>query len=216
MAQIKKGILGAFSGTVGTVVGSVWKGRAVMKSLPSTKKTVFVESQLRQQEKFKKSIQFLTALKAIIDIGWAKYANGKTAVNAAMSFVLKNCFDLDDQLDYSKVLIAKGSLLLPSGVKNIVQTANNLTFQWDVNSAPADALAFACLYCPARRDMIGFTESADTGTVNLEIPSHWEGDVHGWIFFSQVQQGKEIHIPAKKVMSTNSAYCGNISIPVAP
>jgi hypothetical protein len=34
MATIKQGILGAFSGRVGNVVGSSWKGVAVMKSLP--------------------------------------------------------------------------------------------------------------------------------------------------------------------------------------
>jgi hypothetical protein len=34
MGTIKQGILGGFSGKVGTVVGASWKGIAYMRSLP--------------------------------------------------------------------------------------------------------------------------------------------------------------------------------------
>jgi hypothetical protein len=34
MGTFNKGILGGFSGKTGTVIGSNWKGRTVMRSLP--------------------------------------------------------------------------------------------------------------------------------------------------------------------------------------
>jgi len=34
MGTIKKGILGGFSGKVGTVIGGVWKGIEYMRSIP--------------------------------------------------------------------------------------------------------------------------------------------------------------------------------------
>jgi len=34
MGTIRKGVLGGFSGKVGTVVGSSWKGVSFMRSLP--------------------------------------------------------------------------------------------------------------------------------------------------------------------------------------
>ncbi|MDP9040682.1 MAG: DUF6266 family protein [Bacteroidota bacterium] len=52
MGTIVKGILGGFSGKVGTVVGSSWKGLAVMKSVPGPRKGSPTLLQLEQQAKF--------------------------------------------------------------------------------------------------------------------------------------------------------------------
>ena len=41
MGTFKKGILGGFNGTVGTVVGSNWKGITVMRSRPKDRKGGF-------------------------------------------------------------------------------------------------------------------------------------------------------------------------------
>ncbi|MGV0847474.1 hypothetical protein ACTS9T_13015 [Empedobacter falsenii] len=38
MAEIKKGILGGFSGKVGTVVGVNWRGKDIINSLPKKSK----------------------------------------------------------------------------------------------------------------------------------------------------------------------------------
>lgn len=46
MGTIKKGILGGFSGKVGTVVGSSWKGIAYMRSLPQNMKNPRTEGQV--------------------------------------------------------------------------------------------------------------------------------------------------------------------------
>ena len=52
MAKIKQGILGGFSGKVAGVVGTSWKGRAVMKSRPLSVANPRTEAQQEQRGKF--------------------------------------------------------------------------------------------------------------------------------------------------------------------
>jgi len=52
MGTIKKGILGGFSGKVGTVVGSSWKGISYMRSLPLKVRNPRTLRQLDQRSKF--------------------------------------------------------------------------------------------------------------------------------------------------------------------
>ena len=54
MAKIKQGILGGFSGKVAGVVGTSWKGRAVMKSRPLSVANPKTEAQVEQRGKFSK------------------------------------------------------------------------------------------------------------------------------------------------------------------
>ena len=54
MAKIKQGILGGFSGKVANVVGTSWKGRAVMKSQPLSVSNPRTEDQVAQRNKFSK------------------------------------------------------------------------------------------------------------------------------------------------------------------
>jgi len=52
MAHIRKGILGGFSGKVGTVIGSSWKQTMYMRSLPKSVKNPRTLAQRTQRAKF--------------------------------------------------------------------------------------------------------------------------------------------------------------------
>ena len=58
MATIKQGILGAFSGKVGSVVGSSWKGIPVMKSLPPSVANPRTAKQIEQRSRMKACTAF--------------------------------------------------------------------------------------------------------------------------------------------------------------
>lgn len=62
MAKIKQGILGGFSGKVASLVGTSWKGRAVMKSLPLSVANPRTESQVAQRNKFSKVAELASAI----------------------------------------------------------------------------------------------------------------------------------------------------------
>lgn len=51
MGKIKQGILGGFSGKVGSVVGTSWKGRAVMKAMPLSVANPRTAGQVQQRTK---------------------------------------------------------------------------------------------------------------------------------------------------------------------
>lgn len=58
MATIKQGILGAFSGKVGSVVGSSWKGIAIMKSRPASVANPKTAKQVIQRNKMTAVVGF--------------------------------------------------------------------------------------------------------------------------------------------------------------
>lgn len=62
MAIIKQGILGGGSGTVGTVVMTAWKGRAIVKSLPLSVANPNSAGQVAQRTKFKSVTQLGSTL----------------------------------------------------------------------------------------------------------------------------------------------------------
>lgn len=62
MAKIKQGILGGFSGKVANVVGTSWKGRAVMKSQPLSVANPRTEAQQEQRGKFSKIAELASAV----------------------------------------------------------------------------------------------------------------------------------------------------------
>lgn len=57
MGIIKQGILGGFSGKVGSVVGTSWKGRAVMKAMPLSVANPRTSGQVNQRTKFSSCVE---------------------------------------------------------------------------------------------------------------------------------------------------------------
>ncbi|WP_336734977.1 DUF6266 family protein [Chryseobacterium sp. VD8] len=65
MARITKGILGGFSGKVGTIVGANWRGQDIIRSIPKPSSKQPTNKQLLQQTRFSMVISFLQPLKNI-------------------------------------------------------------------------------------------------------------------------------------------------------
>ena len=68
MAIIKRGILGGFSNKIGSVVGSSWKGIAVMRSLPLSVANPDTAKQRTQRSAFRTVSQFASQILT----GWIK------------------------------------------------------------------------------------------------------------------------------------------------
>jgi hypothetical protein len=58
MGKMKNGILDAFSGTIGKVVGTSWRGVAVMRSKAHSRKNANTPKQQEQKAKFKVAADF--------------------------------------------------------------------------------------------------------------------------------------------------------------
>jgi hypothetical protein len=212
MATINKGILGGFSGTVGTVVGASWRGKDIIRSRPKITKRVASEKQVIQQLKFKLVITFLQPLKGIQSRYFGSSSGVRSRVNLAVSYTINEAVEVVKDvpaLIYNKVLVTKGEL---TGFQNAVlttQAGGVLHLEWEDNgtqgnAAPADQVSIVC-YCEELK--------------NFEI---FEGimmrsDLMADVTLPNYCIGKTIEVYAflnnqKQTMASNSFYLGQYPV----
>ena len=185
MAKINTGILGGFIGKVGTVIGYIVDGKAIIHALPPVVRREPTEKQAKQRNKFTMLSEFLLPMQGYIKVGWANHCKGMTEMNAATSYHLKNAFveEQDEtKFDYRKALVARG--VLPHRVYDIGLSVTDLVaiIAWEDNSALAEAyendvampLAYNTDKCQAVFDLNG--GSRVTGSTRLKMPQSWAGD----------------------------------------
>jgi len=209
MGRIKKGVLGGFSGQVGTVVGASWKGISYMRSLPLSIRNPRTLAQRSQRSKFALTLRLLQPINALLRSGWKLYARGQSPFNSAMSFMLANAIRgayPDYSIDPAKVLVSRGSLTPAAGAL-AVAVDNNIEFSWDDNSGvnaakQTDKALIAIINADKNQaitDDAGAERMSKTQTVSL--PSNWSGDeVQVYLGFIS-EDGKEV---------ANSVYLGAI------
>lgn len=101
MGTIKQGILGGFSGKVGSVIGGSWKGISYMRSQAQSVKNPQTTGQVNQRTKFAIALAFLKPITEAIRVGFKLYAQKQTAFNAAMSYTLANAISGTSSDDYA-------------------------------------------------------------------------------------------------------------------
>ncbi|WP_316812838.1 DUF6266 family protein [Pedobacter heparinus] len=213
MATYKKGILGYFRGTVGTVVGSVWRGIHYMKSLPDVGEDNPSPAQINVRAKLALVSLFFKRLKALINIGYQQFKRGATPVNAATGYHLKNAVtgtsSLNYAIDYEKVIISVGDLLPVEEAEVLITTAAKLDFSWANNAPVGDPgetdKATLLVYNPTKDKFVTLAGAAPRSAAAyvLQLPATFSGDnVHAWISFVSVD-GKEV---------SNSFYAGEFLV----
>ena len=75
MGKVKPGALGVFSGTVGDVVYSTWKGIPYIRAKPVSVKDPRTEAQLSLRTKFALGMRFLKSCTDFIRTGYKKLCN---------------------------------------------------------------------------------------------------------------------------------------------
>jgi hypothetical protein len=211
MGTIKKGILGGFSGKVGTVVGASWKGIAYMRSLPQKVRNPRTDAQMSQRTKFAVALNFLKPMNGLLRTGWKLYANRQSPINAAMSYTIANAITgtyPNYAIDPGKVFVSRGSLS-PAANADATATGGNLVFSWNDNSGSNAAKqtdkALIAVVNPAKSEAVFDTAGAErsTGTQSVPMPAGWVGDsVEAYIGFIS-EDGREV---------ANSVYLGSIAI----
>lgn len=205
MGKIKQGILGGFSGKVGPVIGSSWKGKAVMKGRALSFNDADSEAQRRQRQKFQIMVHWIFACTSFIRRGFHGSANGMTEVNACVSYNIQNAVSgtyPNQTVDFSKTKVAAGSL---EGVMDPAKTYDDytITFTWTDNSGLGNAdrydNIYACVYNKTKNQSIYKMLSARSSRTGIiDIPALWQSDsVECWMF---AQHGEG--------MTSESVYIG--------
>jgi len=210
MGTIKKGILGGFSGKVGTVVGSSWKGITYMRSLPTKVKDPRTELQMIQRSKFAVTINFLQPMTELLRAGWKLYSNRKSPFNAAMAYTIAKAVAGDYpnySIDPAKVLVSRGPLAPP--VNAVATPATGaVNFQWGDNSGSGAARqtdkALLAVLNPAKDDAVFIVAGAarSDSAQSVAIPHNWVGDMVEVYMGFISQDGRDI---------ANSVYLGHLT-----
>jgi Family of unknown function (DUF6266) len=200
MGTYNKGILGPFSGKVGTVVGASWRGKDIMRSLPKKTDRTPSETQLLQRLKFTTVSNFLTPMSTVLSRYFGLSGIELTRRNQAMSYHLKYAVeyvDPDFEMLYDKVLISKGDLL---GIQNQAVTAvvtDKLTYTWSDNSGQGQAKATDKLVVVVYEPTMNlYYISLDAGTradatATVQLPAEFNGlEVQSWITFAAADDKK--------------------------
>jgi hypothetical protein len=125
------------SGRIGNVVTYQMYGKSYMRSLPAQYRDRKSAKQLAQRQKMQLVNEFLGPYKDVLRITFQKEAVGRSAYMAAKSFNMLNAIGgeyPEQYIDYSKALLSKGSVPLPSEV-SVELTDEGLLLQWKDDGA---------------------------------------------------------------------------------
>lgn len=212
MGTYNKGILGAFSGKVGPVVGATWRGKDVMRSLPKKGNRLATEFQQAQRSKFAMTTEFLSGVQPVIKRYFGNDTGLKTRRNQAMSYLMKEAIvfnDLNYEWDYTKVLISKGDLLGINNGQVVAGSGQDLTFSWTDNSGQGEAQVtdklVVVVYEPTSKATVYSLNAAsrDDESATVQLPSFLSGlEVQVWATF----------VSSNDKLAATSIYLGAVMV----
>lgn len=212
MGTISKGILGGFSGKVGTVVGANWRGMDIIRSLPKKSSRIPTEEQLSQRLKFALVASFLAPLQPILSAFFGQAQNERSRRNLATSYHLKEAITgtfPNFTMDFTKVIVTKGDLLGPQNLVATPAAGAQVAFAWEDNSGQGNSVTtdglLIVVYNP-ERSLYETRQMAATRTAlsyNLDLPDSWATEtVHVWVSMTSAD-GKK---------AANSFYVGAVGL----
>ncbi|SKC06655.1 hypothetical protein SAMN05660841_03982 [Sphingobacterium nematocida] len=192
MARFLKGIVGAYSGKVGSVVGSNWRSVDYVRSVARRSNKAASEDQLAQRARFALGVGFLSPIKDLLNLGYSDPLQGRsTGYNKALQHLLS--YGVIGtypslELDYGSIVVAKGALSNLLGVAWTESAPQEISVSWstEVNrfNAFADDSVILLMYNKEKR-FFSILESAtrNDGTMSFNFPPVYAGDhVVGWVF----------------------------------
>lgn len=212
MGTITQGINGAFSGKVGSIIGSSWKGVGYMRALPSKVANPKTAGQVDHRAKFAAIVRFMRALSAFLRIGFYSETEKMSGFNAAVSYNYHHALTgtyPDFEIDYSKVLVSCGTL--PGALNPTINltTPSQLEFTWEDNSNGNPGLSTDRVLLVAYDPNSGKAVTAVDGSTReegshlLTIPSMFKGkEVKCYIAFGN----------ARELTVSNSQFVGGVLI----
>jgi hypothetical protein len=212
MARFKDGLLGAFSGRAGNIVGSTWRRIRVVKAAGPSTRVNDSPAQVVQQARFSLAFRFVRTMSDLFGFTFKNFADEMTPQNYAMKLVVNEAVTGDYpnfSIDYSMVRISQGSLK-PEKKQSIALSvaAGILTWRWNFVQKTFGPLAtdktILVAYCPALDELeaVDLGPDRSTNTATLNVTSFVGQTVETWIAF----------MSADKKKFSDSVYTGQIAV----
>ena len=195
---LQQGPLGLISGTVGDKVYVVRYGNSYLRSLQKKPDNAPTEKQLIHRNKFALVMGFLRPIAPIIDEIYRKINRKKTGTRVAANQIFHEALKGEYPnmaIDYSRVLLIRGSLAAPDATMTYVAGSNELDFSWSPCTQPNsyhndELLGF--IYCPALNEFwydLNLGIRRDDEFCTIQIPDLFCGrDIHVWLAYRSADQ----------------------------
>jgi hypothetical protein len=211
MATYQNGIMGTFSGNIGTVTGASWKKKPYMRSKSRKTRKKASPAQLAVRAKFKLLGSFIASIGGFINITFKDDCIPATARN--MAFTCNHIHAVtgdypDLYLDFSQVLVSRGSLHNANNCKITPGINGSVIFEWTDNSggplANPDDRAILLIYCPEMKSSVYTMQGAarSNGRDIFHVPGFTGKTIHTWMAF----------ISSDKKYIASSIYTGEIMV----
>ena len=208
MAKLDMGILGGFSGRVGTVVGyhrhGAWFVRAYQPHIKDRKSA----AQLEQRSRFKAMIQFASPATSVLRVGLRQVAADWqiTEGNAFLKINHRNF--LNNQINYSGLQFSLGRLTAPKGLQYAVDEGGALTVRWCAEGGSLTDRVHIYIYCPAAQTGIALEGERGRHGLQALLPQDFGGEeLHLWAFASNARG--EVSPTAYAAMAENPSDTGS-------
>jgi hypothetical protein len=210
MGVIKQGILGGFSGKVAGVVGSSWKGIAVIKALPLSVANPKTAAQIAQRGRFSNVVSFgVLILATVLKPLWDRFAQQMSGFN---DFIKTNIdlFDAETPDPVADLVISKGKMAATTITNSSFNdTPNEVEVTWANDSGEglklATDLATLVVVNATSGEVKGFATAnvrSDAAASGLLMELITPGDViHTYLAFKRAD-GTVVSNTAYKIGST--------------
>ena len=131
MARLDQGLLGGYSGKLGTTVGATWKGINVVRTYQPNVANPNTQLQRNHRTKFREIAQLGSFfLASMVKPFWDKGAKKMSGYNA---FVSMNARAMSDSLGFDpmKFIIGNGQMGHPEYEIQLLEESNRLDIGWD-------------------------------------------------------------------------------------
>jgi hypothetical protein len=156
MAKFSQGILGPFSGKVGTVVGYMWNGKCCMRAYNRTIKNPRTPEQVAHRNMFKQEVQLAAEMRWVLNTTMRDQARemGMTCRNLFMK-ANQHAFGLEEgllQVDYSRLVLSMGDVPGVEATETSWSADNVLTVKFDRGMGNAYHHVYLYLHVPDLSD----------------------------------------------------------------
>jgi hypothetical protein len=137
MAKFINGINGPVQGTVGTVIGSSWKGIPYLKSKHKKRSTDISGKEEANRIKFADAHNWLKPLLSFVRTGFKGYSVNAEGFSGAKSYLLKNAMEESADgftINPSLMKVSAGDLPMPATMSVTKTEGNKLEFTWDITT----------------------------------------------------------------------------------
>ena len=217
MAKFQQGINGPFSGKIGNIIGSSWRGIHYMKSVSEKSTKERSPKQLENQHEFAIAHHWLSPLTDYVREGFRHPSKPNRGFIAAKSYLLKHALvrkGYDSYIIPSKMLVSKGSLPQAANLSMSYDApASEIDIRWnpvktdnpaDQRRASFNDQAMYLAYNIETGDVFGEVYSVlrVTGHCRIVLPHNKKARYHVYVAF---------HAADRKDQS-DSCYLGEVEI----